>query len=367
MDQNKIKEKAEFLKALSHPVRLALLRELSLGARCVSEIEKFLEISQSNVSQHLTLLRRLGLIDFYEEGTSRCYYLKIPELVADLCAFLEKDYPVVERPKEEIKREGMMRKLMNGSIPIPLTELGPDDIKEAVRIKYSQVAKDPCEKFNFPVGRKFAESVGYPKKVLDQLPPSFYESFTGAGNPQAYVDVRKGETLLDMGCGSGLDIYFYAVKAGPAGKLYGLDVSAQMLDKATRNLNLCGIKNFEPILSHSDDIKLPDSSVDIVTSNGIYNLSPDKEAVLREVYRVIRPGGRTVFSEIVLKAPLEEEVRKNINDWFRCIGGALTESDFVGLMKRIGFEKIKVLSKSRNARTGHKFALCANIRAWKPL
>lgn len=367
MDKNKIKEKAEFLKTLSHPVRLALLRELSLGARCVNEMERFLGISQSNVSQHLILLRRLGLIDFYEEGTSRCYYLTRPQLVADICAFIEKDYPVVERTKEEVKREGMMRKLMNGSISIPLNELGPDDIKEAVRIKYSQVAYDPDGKFGFPVGRKFAESVGYPKKVLDELPPSFYESFTGAGNPQQHVDVKEGETLLDLGCGAGLDLIFYARKIGPGGKLYGLDVSEQMLDKATRNLEMCGIKNFEPICSSSDNIELADNSVDVLTSNGIYNLSPDKEAVLREVYRVLKPGGRTVFSEIVLKAPLEEEVRKNINDWFRCIGGALTETDFVELMEDVGFEIIDILSISRNARTGHKFALCANIRAWKPL
>jgi ubiquinone/menaquinone biosynthesis C-methylase UbiE len=140
-----------------------------------------------------------------------------------------------------------------------------------------------------------------------------------------------------------------------------------MIDKAIKNLLLAGINNFEPLYGHSDKIELPDNSVDIVTSNGIYNLSPDKEAVMREVFRVLKPGGRTVFAEIVLKAPLEEEVRKNINDWFRCIGGALTESDFVALMKKVGFGEIDVLSLSRNARTGHKLALCANIRAWKPL
>jgi ArsR family transcriptional regulator len=243
MDQNKIKEKAEFLKALAHPTRLEILRELSLGARCVSEIENFLEISQSNVSQHLALLRRLDLIDFYEEGTSRCYYLTRPQLVVDLIAFLENEYPVIERAKEDIKQEGMMRKLINGSLAIPLQELNEDKIKEAVRIKYSQVANSPKEKFNFPVGRKFAESVGYPKEVLDCLAPSFCNSFTGAGNPQEYVDVKEGETLLDLGCGAGLDLYFYAQKIGPTGKLYGVDISAQMIDKATRNLNVAGIQN----------------------------------------------------------------------------------------------------------------------------
>jgi SAM-dependent methyltransferase/DNA-binding transcriptional ArsR family regulator len=366
MERNKIKEKAEFLRILAHPIRLAILRELSLGARCVSEIEKFLEISQSNVSQHLALLRRLDLIDFCEEGPSRCYYLTKPQLVMDLIAFLENDYPVFERSKEEIKREGMMRKLINGSLSIAFPELSQDEIKEAVRIKYSQVANSPGEKFNFPVGRKFAESVGYPTEVLDCLAPSFYESFTGAGNPQPYVDVTEGETLLDLGCGAGLDLYFYAQKIGPNGKLYGFDISAQMIDKSTRNLAAAGIKNFTPLCGHADKIDLADNSVDIITSNGIYNLAPDKEAVLREVFRVLKPGGRTIFSEIILNAPLEEEIRKSINDWFRCIGGALAEPDFVALMRKVGFGEVKTLSKSRNARTGHKLALCANIRAYKP-
>ena len=257
--------------------------------------------------------------------------------------------------------------MMDGALTRPLEELSEGEIKDAVRIKYSQVAANTCAKFNFPVGRTFAESVGYPKEILDHLPLSFYDSFTGAGNPQEYVGVKEGETLLDLGCGAGLDLYLYARNIGPRGMLYGLDISAEMINKATRNLQSAGIKNFESLCCHSDKIELPDSSMDIVTSNGIYNLSPDKEAVLREVFRVLKPGGRTVFSEIVLKALLEEEVRKNINDWFRCIGGALTESDFVELMKKVGFEKIEVLSKSRNARTGHKLAICANIRACKPL
>jgi len=368
MSTNKdMKKKAEFLKVFSHHTRLMILKELLQGVKCVNDIEELLEISQSNISQHLAQLRHQCIVDFYEDGTLRCYYLTKPRLVQDIFTFLEKDYPVLERTKEDVKREGGVRKLMNGTISKSLSEMTQDEIKEAVKIRYSEVAKTPNTKFNFPVGRVFAEGVGYPKDVLDRLPPPLYESFTGAGNPQQYVDAQKGETLLDIGCGAGLDIYFYAEKIGSIGKLYGLDISPEMIDKAARNLTSLEIKNFEPLCCHSDDIKLSDSSVDIVTSNGIYNLSPDKESVLKEVFRVLRPGGRTVFSEIVLKASLDEEIRKNINDWFRCIGGALTESGFITLMSKVGFEKIEILSKSRNARTGHKLAICANIRAYKPL
>jgi arsenite methyltransferase len=247
----------------------------------------------------------------------------------------------------------------------PLSEMSQDEIKEAVSERYGKVASDPCSRFNFPVGRKFAESVGYPAELLDKLPAGFYESFTGAGNPQPYVDVRAGETLLDMGCGAGLDMYIYSGKVGLTGKVYGLDISAVMIEKARGNLTAAGVTNFELLTAHSDSVPLPDNSVDIVTANGIYNLSPDKDAVMREVYRVLKPGGRTVFSEIVLLAPFEVEERKSIDDWFRCIGGALTKDDFLSRMASHGFKDAVVLESGRNARTGHKLAVCAVIRAVK--
>lgn len=246
-----------------------------------------------------------------------------------------------------------------------LEGMSGDDIKQAVNDKYSQVAIAPGGKFNFPVGRKFAQSVGYPAKVLDSLPMTMWESFTGAGNPQPYADPKLGETVLDLGCGAGLDIYFYARSVGTAGKVYALDISEAMIDKARKNLESVGIRNVEFLTAPADAIPLPKESVDLVTANGIYNLSPDKETVMREVYLVLKPGGRTVFSEIVLNAPLPQEIRKNIDDWFRCIGGALPQSDFLSRLKGVGFRSAEVLWKGRNARTGHELAICAVIRAEK--
>lgn len=241
----------------------------------------------------------------------------------------------------------------------------PDEIKKMVRDKYSEVARDPCAVFNFPVGRAFALKVGYPKEVLDELPRSLYESFTGANNPQPFVELKPGETVLDLGCGAGLDLYFYAKAIGEKGKVYGLDISEAMVEKARNNMEFSGIKNVEITAGYSDNLPFTDSYFDVVASNGIYNLSPNKEAVMREVFRVLKPGGRTVFCEIVLKNALTEEERKNANDWFRCIGGALVEEDFLSLMEKIGFKDIEVISKCRNARTGHSLAICANIRAKK--
>jgi SAM-dependent methyltransferase len=241
----------------------------------------------------------------------------------------------------------------------------PEQIKQAVKEKYSEVASNPQAKFNFPVGRKFAESVGYSSELLDKLPASMWESFTGAGNPQPHIDIKPGEKILDLGCGAGLDLYLYAQATGSGGKVYGLDVSEEMLAKARRNMETLNVQNVEFLCAAADSIPLPDSSVDLVAANGIYNLSPDKNAVMQEVARVLRPGGRTIFAEIVLKSPLPEEIRKNINDWFRCIGGALPQNDFLELLRSAGLNNPRILWTGRNARTGHKLALCAAIRAEK--
>ena len=191
------------------------------------------------------------------------------------------------------------------------------------------------------------------------------ESFTGAGNPQPYVHPRPGEIVLDLGSGAGLDLYFYATAVGSEGKVYGLDFSDAMINKARDNMDAIGIQNVQFLNAPTDAIPLPDASVDLVAANGVYNLSPDKDAVMREVCRVLKHGGRTVFAEIVLKSPLPEEIRDDISDWFRCIGGALPETEFLSRLASAGFRNVQILRKCRNARTGHELAVCAVISAEK--
>ena len=246
-----------------------------------------------------------------------------------------------------------------------MLNINPDEIKKLVKDKYSEVSRDPCGVFNFPVGKIFALKVGYPKEVLDNLPSSLTESFTGANNPQPFAELKGGEIVLDLGCGAGLDLYFYAKAVGDKGRVYGLDISEDMVSKARRNMELVGIKNTEISVGESDNLPFNDNFFDVVASNGIYNLSPDKEAVMREVYRILKLGGRTVFCEIVLKELLSEDERKSHSDWFRCIGGALPEKEFLALMERVGFKNIEIISTVRNARTGHPLAICANVRAYK--
>jgi arsenite methyltransferase len=246
-----------------------------------------------------------------------------------------------------------------------MLNFNPDEIKKLVKDKYGEVATNPYGVFNFPVGKAFALKVGYPKEILDKLPVSLTESFTGANNPQPFVNLKEGEVVLDLGCGGGLDLYFYAKAIGSKGKIYGLDISEDMVNRAKENMKKTKMENVEIHRGESDNLPFNNNLFDVVASNGIYNLSPNKEKVMKEVYRVLKPEGRTVFCEIVLKEPLSTEERKSHSDWFRCIGGALPEKEFLALMDKIGFKDIEVISKVRNARTGHPLALCANIRAYK--
>src|SRR3989338_4108833 len=136
----------------------------------------------------------------------------------------------------------------------PLKDMSHDEIKEAVKEKYSLVAKDPCAAFNFPVGRAFALKVGYPEEVLDKLPPSMYESFTGANNPQPFAGLKEGEIVLDLGCGAGLDLYFHATAVGQNGRVYGLDISEDMVNKARNNMKAVGIESVEIKCGYSDSL-----------------------------------------------------------------------------------------------------------------
>ncbi|MBI5389832.1 methyltransferase domain-containing protein [Candidatus Woesearchaeota archaeon] len=247
----------------------------------------------------------------------------------------------------------------------PLDKISHEELKQLVGQKYGKVATCPLDQHGFPTGRPFALAVGYPKGKLDTLPDSLVESFAGVNYPLSFQEMKPGNVVLDIGCGAGMDLYFASQKVGEHGKVYGVDISEEMVKKARNNMQNLNLTNVEVKLAHSDSLPLDDGFVDVITSNGIYNLSPDKKAVLKEAYRVLKSKGVICFSEIVLKQELEQEIRKSVKDWFRCIGGALTQDKFVALMEDVGFENVKVLSTCRNARCGHEYAVVAIIKAHK--
>jgi arsenite methyltransferase len=205
---------------------------------------------------------------------------------------------------------------MSSTVSLP-EGLSAAEVQAAVRDRYSQVGTQPEVGYNFQVGRAFAEALGYPKAILDQLPPGVYEAFTGVATPSLRADLRPGEVVVDLGCGGGLDLSLSAWTVGPRGRVVGIDFAPGMVDRARRNIELLNLRQAEVRVAPAEATGLGDASADWVIANGILNLSPDKHAVLQEIVRILRPGGRFLLAETALSAPLPAGKAKSLQDWFR--------------------------------------------------
>ena len=164
----------------------------------------------------------------------------------------------------------------------------------------------------------------------------------GCGNPTALAELREGETVLDLGSGGGIDVLLSGRRVGPSGKAYGLDMTDQMLALARANQKKAGVENVEFLKGEIENIPLPDNSVDVVISNCVINLSSDKDRVLREAFRVLKPGGRFAVSDVVVRGDVPREVREHMLLWVGCIAGALQDSEYFAKLAKAGFENIDI-------------------------
>jgi arsenite methyltransferase len=174
------------------------------------------------------------------------------------------------------------------------------------------------------------------------IPEKAVKASLGCGNPTALIDLRHGETVLDLGSGGGIDVLLSAKRVGPAGKAYGLDMTDDMLALARENQRQAGVTNVEFLKGEIENIPLPDNSVDVIISNCVINLSADKDRVLREAFRVLKPGGRFAVSDVVVRGSVPEAVRKSMLLWVGCIAGALEEREYIAKLTSAGFEDAAV-------------------------
>jgi len=177
----------------------------------------------------------------------------------------------------------------------------PESIRSSIRDRFTRTAQAPREERKFPVGPESAKRLGYDAAEIDALPSSVTESFCGVGDPFVHGAPKAGQAVLDLGCGAGLDLILAGRRVGPTGKVVGVDMTEAMMAKARRNVALCGLGNIEVRQGQIENIPLDDASVDLVITNGVFNLSPDKSKVLAEAFRVLRAGGRLQMADILLE------------------------------------------------------------------
>jgi arsenite methyltransferase len=230
--------------------------------------------------------------------------------------------------------------------------MSTEGIKEVVKKKYGQVALRVQTQSQgasccgpAPAGRGSCDPITsnlYSTHQSSEVPEQALQASMGCGNPTALAQLNPGETVLDLGSGGGIDVLLSAKRVGPTGKAYGLDMTDEMLALARRNQKQAGVSNVEFLQGEIENIPLPDNSVDVIISNCVINLSSDKDKVLREAFRVLKPGGRFAVSDVVVAGEIPAEIRKNVELWIGCIAGALRDTEYSAKLARAGFEKIDI-------------------------
>ena len=224
------------------------------------------------------------------------------------------------------------------------------ELKEVVKQKYGQAALRVNDGGSSCCGASAAldgccdpiTSDLYEAAQVGELPQEAVLASLGCGNPTALAQLHPGETVLDLGSGGGIDVLLSARRVGPSGKAYGLDMTDEMLALARENQRKAGVENVEFLKGEIENIPLPDNSVDVIISNCVINLSGDKDRVMREAFRVLKPGGRLAVSDVVTRGEVPEDVRANVMLWVGCIAGALQDSEYAGKLAKAGFAGINI-------------------------
>ena len=224
----------------------------------------------------------------------------------------------------------------------PITTFDPKDLETKVRAMYRSVAENPHGEFHFEMGRALAERLGYAPADLDRIPAEAIESFAGVGYYFHLADLKEGETVLDLGSGSGMDTFIAALRIGASGKVIGIDMTDEQRAKAERLRDRDGFRNVTYMKGYIENVPVLDASIDVVISNGVINLAPDKAKVFSEVARLLKPGGRLAISDIVTEVQLPESIVCNSTLWAACIGGAAQQDDYRAKIVAAGLRVVKV-------------------------
>lgn len=254
------------------------------------------------------------------------------------------------------------------------SSLDVEELQGKVQNMYRRVAREPEGEFHFEMGRALAERLGYATEELDAIPEEAVRSFAGVGYYFDLADLRERESVLDLGSGSGMDAFIAANQVGPTGRVIGIDMTDDQLEKAEQLSVRAGYRNVEFRRGFLEDLPIEDGSVDCVISNGVINLCPEKERVFREIERVLRPGGRLALADIVTEKNLPENVTCNADLWAACIGGAAQINRYQEAIESAGLRVVRVkenpeyrfLSKSAQGASRDYGVKSVSLRADRP-
>jgi arsenite methyltransferase len=252
----------------------------------------------------------------------------------------------------------------------PALDIGT--LREAIQEEYSEVATSPQKGFHFHTGRPLARMLEYADEWLEGIPESSIESFAGTGNPFSLGEILPGVRVVDVGCGAGIDSLIAAKKVGPEGRVIGVDMTPSMLEKASRAAREMGLENVEFREGYAEALPVEDGWADVVISNGVLNLMPDKAAALEEMSRVLKPNGRLQVGDILVQKAVPESAKRKIDLWTGWIAGALLEAELEATVVAAGFVGFEitwrkdVFSDAPQAGSAEKFGtLGINFRARK--
>ena len=226
-----------------------------------------------------------------------------------------------------------------------------EKVKSYVQKRYGSIARTSgsrcpgCECGGDTRAIEVGKRIGYSEEELQSIPDAANMGL-GCGSPVALASLKEGETILDLGSGGGVDVFLAAKRVGPKGKVIGVDMTEAMIERAALNASLYGYKNVEFRLGEIENLPVADEAVDVIISNCVINLSTDKDRVFREAFRVLKPGGRLMVSDIVTEGELPPEVKKNFDAWARCIGGTLEKNRYLESMSEAGFKDVRIVTES---------------------
>ncbi len=319
-------ELAVLSRAIGHPHRVAILRCLLRRKACIcGEIVDILPVAQSTVSQHLKKLKEAGWILGEIEGPRTCYCIN---------------------PKTLKRFKSLIDSSFFSTIEV-LMSMG-NDVRTTVREKYGKLAGGggSCCCGCGSDSQTIAVQIGYSADELTTI-PSEANLGLGCGNPLEYANVQPGETVVDLGSGAGLDCFLAAHDTGKQGHVIGVDMTSEMIEKARANARTGGFYNVEFRLGEIEHLPVADASADVIISNCVVNLSPDKPQVFREAYRVLKPGGRIVVSDLVLTRPISPALRDSVEAYVGCVAGALLKDEYLEAIHKAGFTSVEVVAEGK--------------------